>query len=219
MKKNRIYLCGSLCAAVVLSCCLVGQAQSGRRSPKPLSPPTPTAPTATTTTPSKESETPTPEKPPLKQRTVIAGMDAQSTAYYIQPYYADAVMRGFTAKFNTMSSIKLTIETSMRRKQAVERAKKETETFVVLLQLATDNMGGSVGDVSPENLIVAYLVFSPVTGKVKDQGRVYIRPSRSIIGQRLPTARTVDAQLMEAGREAATRVIPTLHNESPTIRR
>jgi hypothetical protein len=214
---TRIYLCGSLCVAVVLSCCLVGQAQSGRRSPKPLSPPTPTAPT---TPPPKESETPTtPEKPPLKQRTVIVGMDAQSTAYYIQPYFADAVMRGFTAKFNTMSSIKLTVETSMRRKQAVERAKKETETFVVLLQLATDNMGGSLGDVSPENLIVAYLVFSPVTGKVKDQGRVYIRPSRSIIGQRLPTSRTVDAQLMEAGREAATRVLPALHNESPTIRR
>jgi len=146
-------------------------------------------------------------------------MDAQSTAYYIPPYMADAVMRGFTAKFNAMSSIKVTYEPNMRRKQAVERAKKETEAFVILLQLATDNMGGSVGDVSPENLIVAYLVFSPVTGKVKDQGRVYIRPSRSFIGQRLPTSRTVDAQLVEAGREVATRVIPALHNESPALRR
>lgn len=217
--KNRfkkLYPCGALCLLIVLGCALVGQAQSGRRSPKPLSPPTPTAPA---TPPTKESETPTPEKPPVKQRVVIAGMDAQSTAYYIQPYYADAVLRGFTGKFDAMSSIKLTVEANMRRKQAVERAKKETETFVVLLQLATDNMGGSVGDVSPENLIVTYFVFSPVTGKVKEQGRVYIRPSRSIIGQRLPTSRTVDAQLMEAGREVAERVMPALYNDSPTLRR
>jgi hypothetical protein len=217
VKNTRTYLCGSLCVSVVLSFCLVAQAQSGRRSQKPLSPPTPTAPT--TPSPKESEQPPTPEKPPLKQRLVIAGMDAQSSAYYIPPYMADAVMRGFTAKFSAMSSIKLTHEPNMRRKHAVERAKKETEAFVVLLQLATDNMGGSVGDVSPENLIVAYLVFSPVTGKVKDQGRVYIRPARSILGQRLPTSRTVDGQLVEAGREAATRVIPALHNESPTLRR
>lgn len=216
MKNNRMYLCGSLCVSIVLSCGLVAQAQSGRRSPKPLSPPTPTA---STPSPKESAQPPTPEKPPIKQRIVIAGMDTQGIAYSIPPYMADAVMRGFTSKFDTMSSIKLTYETRMSRKQAAERAKKETETFVVLLQLATDSMGGNVGDVSPENLIVTYIVFSPVTGKVKDQGRVYIRPSRSIIGQRLPTSRTVDAQLMEAGREAATRVMPSLHNESPTIRR
>src|SRR4051812_20272681 len=93
--------CSSLVILIVLSSCLIGQAQSGRHSSKPLSPPTSTAPT----TPPNESEpTATTEKPVEKiagkQQNVIVGMDDRSSAYYIQPYMADAVMRGFTEKFN-----------------------------------------------------------------------------------------------------------------------
>lgn len=217
--KNRLTgACArnSISVLIVLSCCLAGQAQSGRRSPKPLSPPTSTT---APTTPTKEAEpTPAPtEKPALKQQNLIVGIDGRTMAYYIPPYMSDAVMRGFTGKFDGNASIKLTIDTNMGRKQAVERAKKETETFVVLLQLAADNMSG--GEVNPEALVVTYYVFLPVTGKVKDQGRVYIRPAKTILGQRLPTSRTLDAQLIEAGREAATRVMSALHTDTPTIRR
>jgi hypothetical protein len=211
---------GSLGILIILSCCLAGQAQSGRRSPKPLSPPTSTAPTTTPAT--KEAEPTAPaEKPAIKQQNVIVAMDDRSSAYYIPAYMTDAVMRGFTSKFNGVASIKLTVDTKMRRKEAVERAKKETETFFILLQLSTDNMGGEVnGDVNPEALIVTYYVFTPGTGKVKDQSRIYIRPAKSILGQRVPTsASTVDAQLVEAGREAAYRAMSALHTDTPTIRR
>ena len=219
---------GSLGILIILSCCLAGQAQSGRRSPKPLSPPTSTTP-APTTPATKETESAvkeaessaSAEKPAIKQQNVIVGMDDRSSAYYIPPYMTDAVMRGFTSKFNGVASIKLTVDTKMRRKEAVERAKKETETFFIVLQLSTDNMGGEViGDVNPEELIVTYYVFTPGTGKVKDQSRIYIRPPKSILGQRIPTsANTVDAQLVEAGREAAYRAMSALHTDTPTIRR
>jgi hypothetical protein len=151
---------------------------------------------------------------------LIVGLDERSAASYIPQYMSEAVWRGFIGRFNEVSSITLTTDRNMGRKQAVDRAKKETESFVVLLQLTTDNMGaGSAGEVNPEGLIVSYVVFSPVTGKVKEQGRVYVRPSRSILGQRLPTGRVVDAQLNEAGRETASRVMSALHSDSPAIRR
>lgn len=213
----RPHLNLSLCVLCVLAAFLNGQAQSGRRAPKPISPPT-----TTTTAPPKEPERPSPapqNKLALKPQTLIVALDDRSAAGYIPQYMSDAILRGFLGKFKERSSITITLDRNMRRKQAVERAKKETENFVVLLQLGTNQMGGGLGDVSPEGLIVGYVVFTPGTAKIKDQGRVYVRPSRSILGQRIPTARTVDAQLNEAGRETASRVLSALQDESPAIRR
>jgi hypothetical protein len=151
---------------------------------------------------------------------LIVGLDERSTASYIPQYMSETVWRGFIEKFHEVSSITLATDKNMGRKQAVDRAKKETESFVVLLQLLIDNISArSAGEVNPESLIVSYIVFSPVSGKVKEQGRVYVRPSRSILGQRLPTGRVVDSQLNEAGRETASRVMSALDSDSPVIRR
>lgn len=211
----RPYLNVSLCVLFVLANCLDGQAQSGRRAPKPISHPT------TNTPPPTVSEQPSPgEKPAIKKQTLIVGLDDSIAGSYIPTYMSDAVWRGFIGRFNEVSNITLTTDRNMRRKQAIDRAKKETETFVVLLQLAIDMMGArSAGSVSPEGVIVSYIVYTPGTGKVKEQGRVYVRPSRSILGQRIPTGRVVDSQLNEAGRETASRVMSALDSNSPAIRR
>jgi hypothetical protein len=210
---TRPYLNISLCVLFALANCLVGQAQSGRRAPKPLSPPTINTP------PPASQPPPAQNKPALKQQTLIVGLDERSTASYIPQYMSEAVWRGFIEKFHEVSYITLTTDRNMRRKQAIDRAKKETETFVVLLQLGIDNMGPNAGSMSPEGLIVSYVVFSPGTGKAKDQGRIFVRPARSVLGQRLPTERDVDSQLNAAGRETASRVMSALHNDSPAIRR
>jgi hypothetical protein len=60
-------------------------------------------------------------------------------------------------------------------------------------------------------LLVSYLIFSPGTGKIKTSGRIYVRSSRNILGGRLPTSRAGDAQLYQAGRETADRVISALN--------
>src|SRR5688500_14412698 len=70
---------------LVLMVCFQVQAQSGRRAPKPWSPPT-------VTPPARESEQPPSPKPATKQLTVLAGMEASMDIPF---YMSDAVWNGF----------------------------------------------------------------------------------------------------------------------------
>ncbi|HEX8141031.1 MAG TPA: hypothetical protein VF553_00440 [Pyrinomonadaceae bacterium] len=200
---------------LILSCSIAG-AQSGRRAPKPLSPTSPTQPP-------KEPEPQQPAaqaRPAVKEQTLIVGMDGASWSLNIPLYMSDAVMSGFIERFRGLATIGINTVKNMNRKDANNRAKKETESFVVLLELGTDDMSGaSLGRVNPDDLIVSYTIFSPVTGKIKDQGRVYVRSYRGVLGGRIPTGRTGDVQLNGAGRETASRVISALHLGGLTIPR
>lgn len=124
---------------------------------------------------------------------------------------SDAVWNGFVERFNKVSSIIISGDKNMTRKGASDRAKKATETPVVLLQLNAQGMGGGMGQASFEDLIIHFTIFSPGTGKVSEQGSVHIRSNRSILGQRLPTGRSGESQLREGGRETADRVLSLLH--------
>jgi hypothetical protein len=86
-----------------------------------------------------------------------------------------------------------------------------------LLQLGTSGIDAGMGQVNLDDLVVSFTIFSPGTGKVKEQGRVYVRPSGGVLSQRLPTGRTGELQLNEAGRETADRVMSILHLGSPAI--
>jgi hypothetical protein len=201
----------SLCLLFVAALYGRAQAQSGRRAPRPLSPPTVTPPPA-------EPE-PTPAaKPELKPQTLIVGMNDQWGSVYIPLYMSDEVWRGFIESFKAYASIRLSTEKRMNRKQAVDRAKKETESFVVLLQLGTDDISANIGEAGVDDLVVTYVVFTPGTAKIKDQGRVYARSYRSILGTRLPTGRA-SAQLNQAGRETAGRVLSALNIAGPPVMR
>ena len=207
----RPFLNISLCVLFILAIHSIGQAQSGRRAPKPLNPPT------TTPSPAEPEQPSSQNKPALKQQTLIVGMDEKGGSLYVPSYMSDAVWSGFFERFKGISSITITTDKSMRRKEASERAKKETESFVVLLQLETSGMDAGMGQVNPNDLAISYVIFSPGTGKVKDQGRVYVRPASGVLSGRLPTGRTGELQLNEAGRETADRVMSALHIGSPTI--
>lgn len=201
----------SLCLLCILALCSVGWAQSGRRSPKPISPPTPTP------SPAEPPSTPQ-EKPAQKQQTLIAGMSDELSSVYIPGYMLDAVWRGFIERFKAYSSIMLSTEKRMSRKQATDRAKKQTESFVVLLQLGAEDLNARMSGTSVDDLVVSYLIFTPGTAKVKDQGRVYLRSYRGVLGTRVPTGRE-STQLYEAGREAAGRVLSDLDIPNPIILR
>lgn len=204
MKIRLISLCFNISLGVLflLMATCVGQAQSGRRATKPLSPPT-------ATQPAKESEPPPTPKPAIKTQTLTAGVEASLD---IPLYLSDAVWNGFVERFGKASSFVINGEKNMSRKQAIDRAKKSTESPVVLLQLGTQAGSGNVGEVGLEDLVINYSIFSPGTGKVSEQGRVYIRQNRSVLGQRLPSGRYGESQLKEAGRETADRVLLLLHN-------
>ncbi len=199
---SRLFLNISLSVFFVLMVCCLGQAQSGRRAPKPLSPPT-------ITPPPKESVPPPSPKPTPKQQTVIAGME---TSMDFPPYMSEAVLDGFIARFNKASAvIVISGDKNMSRKEARDRAKKATESPVVLLNLSTQGVGGSIGQVDFDDLVVNFTIFSPGTGKVSEHGRVHIRTNRNILGQRLPTGRYGESLMKEAGRETADRVLSLLH--------
>jgi hypothetical protein len=203
----------SLCLLFMLALCSVAWAQSGRRSPKPISPPTPTPSPAEAEPPAAPKE-----RAEQKQQTLIAGMSDDLGSVYIPGYMLDAVWRGFVERFKAYSSIVLSGEKRMSRKQAIDRAKKQTESFVVLLQLGTEAINPSMGGTSVDDLVVSYLIFTPGTAKVKDQGHVYLRSYRGVLGTRLPTGRET-TQLYEAGREAASRVLSDLDIPNPVILR
>ena len=126
-------------------------------------------------------------------------------------YMTDTIWNGFTERFNKVSWVVISGDKNMSRKEATERARKSTESPVVLLQVTTQAAGGSMGQANFEDLVVNFSILLPGTGKVGESGRVYIRPSRSVIGQRLPTGRYGESQMKEAGRETAERVLSLLH--------
>lgn len=202
----------SFCLLFVLAICSIGQAQSGRRAPKPLSPPTPTP------TPKESEQPPSQNKPARKEQTLIVGMDGMGGSIYIPLYMSDAVLSGFVERFRGVSSITIITDKDMRQKEASSRAKKEPESFVVLLQLRTEDIRTGMGQVNLDDLFISYAIFSPGTGKVNEQGRVYVRSYRGVLRRPLPTGRTIESQLNEAGRETAERVMALLHIGSPAIK-
>lgn len=201
----------SMVVLLVLVIHSFGQAQSGRRAPKPIEPPVPTP------SPTEPVQPPAQNKPALKQQTLIVGMDGTGGSSYIPSYWADAAWGGFVERFRDISSVTISGDRNMRRREASDRAKKETESFVVLLQLETMGVDASMGQANPDDLTISYIIYTPVTGKVKNQGRVYVRQARGILTGRLPGSRTIELQLTEAGRETADRVAATLHLASPPI--
>jgi hypothetical protein len=185
----------------------MGEAQSGRRVKRPDSSASP----APAIEPEPAPQAPKASKPEPPKQKLIAGMDELGRSINIPQYMAAAVWDGFMDRFRKFSSLRVTTE-NMRRSDAIERAKKETESYVVLLQVETEYLNsGGVGQVNTNDLLVSYLIFSPGTGKIKTSGRIYVRSSRNILGGRLPTSRAGDAQLYQAGRETADRVISALN--------
>jgi hypothetical protein len=193
---------------LLLASCVIGQAQSGRRQAKPMSPPPPPITT--------ESESPPPQnKPALPKQTLIVGMDELTNSIRIPTYVSEAIWNGFMERLRDLSSVTINSNTKMGRKEAIDHAKKETENFVVLLQTNTDSIDGSTNQSRLEDLVVSYTIFTPTTGKIKTQGRVYVRSSRSVLGRGLPTGINGETQLNAAGREAAERVMQALQIRAP----
>lgn len=199
------------CILCVLALGYAAEAQSGRRLKRSDVSPSPA--------PAIEAPQPAPvAAPALPRQKLIVGMDNLGRSMSIPLYMSDAVWDGFYKQFNKSSSFDITTETHMRGKEARERARKETESYVVLLQLETDSMdSGGLGQVDLNNLVVTYAIYAPVTGKTKETGRVYVRQSRNVLS--LPTGRNGEAQLNQAGREAADRVMLALHIGGPAIMR
>ena len=208
--RGRRGLLLAACAVTLLACLSqAALAQSGRRQNKPLSPPTPVVNKVEGET--KPEAKPRPDKPgPVA--TVIVGGDRFGNTATIIPGYVDEAVEGCVMELNKTRSLEARGGGGMSRKEAIDRAKKETEAHVLWLDVRVD---GNRSD----DIAVSYTLFMPQTAKVVTFGNVYLlgrRAGNGRVGVGLPPIggrnMPLQYQMREAGRGVAQRVIDKLQS-------
>jgi hypothetical protein len=205
---------------IALAACGLVQAQSGRRSKQPSAP----APPVESESESKPVAKPTPTTP-RQHIIVVKNVPSANVSFWTGMAY-----RSFVERLKESPSLEVVEGKEMNRKEAIELAKKQEgeDSYVVWLQLEVDVNNGdtesaSITSINPGCLYINYYLYSPRTGKVKAQGKVYQDgyqavctgvPSRpSPLPTSLPGSRRlpVDYTLRKAGHEAAVRVLDALN--------
>lgn len=198
--------CVTLCGALVAICALASAAQSGRRARKTDPAPIPT-PEAT------PIPTPAPTEKPKPAFTFIVGLDKYGDFSRVSLNTYSGVLRSCAGRLDDSLSVKAEIANrDMSHSAAIQRAKAETEAYVVWLQLRHNSFGSSqdiYGD--PNNIYIEYTVFAPATAKVATSGNTYPEAYRNK-GVRLPSSTTDgDYYMNQAARGAAERILDHFH--------
>ncbi|CAN5866995.1 hypothetical protein BH18ACI4_BH18ACI4_06930 [soil metagenome] len=200
----------ALAAALLALCAEPVVAQSGRRAPKSSSTPAPT--------PTHRAE-PVEKKPAVENNaglSFIVGIDRVANFVSIPIYLYDSVVRACAERLDDSPSVKVDIANrEMNRGEAVKRAKTETDSHIVWIQLRIDNArGGSNADLS--EVYIEYWVFAPSTAKMIANGRSYQQAYRGggVIVIPRPGGRAslpyTEQLLKEAAREAAGRILSAM---------
>ncbi len=186
--------------------CSAAMAQSGRRTHKPPA----SAPDA--------EPTPGVSKPATKQAalTLIVGMSSGDMFSGLPLYYRDSILQSFTERLRSGHSVSVdVIQRGFNRGEAVSRAKAEKDAYVVWLELGPTGYGVNRGSVNSNlnELYIQYMVFTPVTAKVKTSGNVYqsgFGRGGGVLGRGTsgPTSSAAtEYRLKVAAREAADRIL------------
>lgn len=143
--------------------------QSGRRAVKPSSAATPN-PTI--------SETP--HSATLGEKPLGAGQLAtkvrllvarQTTEKHFQT--EDQILASFLKQLNRYENVEAAYLGDTKEARAIERAKTETEIYVVFLNFEVDNFQRGTVIVNSQDLEVQYSLLNPQTGKKQAKGKVY----------------------------------------------
>ncbi len=185
-------------------------AQSGRRAPKSSSAPAPT---------------PTPQAAPVEKKpaaqtraalSYIVGIDRVANFTNIPMYLYDSVLRACGERLDDSPSVKVDIaHREMNRGEAVKRAKAETDSHIVWIQLRFDNARG-LGDEDLSDIYIDYWVFAPTTAKIITNGRSYQQASRGggVIVMPRPGGRAslpyTEQLLKQAARGSAERILSAM---------
>lgn len=163
---QRTYRKRGLFAASGLLLLLATQtvAQSGRR-PKPTQPPV--------TTPETENKKPEiTNTRELTRKTSLVVAKQNSSKHLLSE---DAIFADFVKRLKEFKNVAAISGGDLKRDAAVKRAKKETETIVVLLEFDVDDFQHGTLILNSPDLDVKVLVFSPKTGQKKFEGKVYYK--------------------------------------------
>ena len=148
------------------------EAQSGRRTapPSPVNsiPPTPVV---TPENPTPETEKPlAPGQLPARVRLQVA---RQPTSKHLSS--EDQIFASFIKQLNRYENIEATSIGDLKEGRAVERARAETEAFVVMLKFDIDSFQNGTIITNSEDLEIEYSVLAPRTGKKQTKGKIYFQ--------------------------------------------
>ena len=190
--------------ALLLSFSFVGrvEAQSGRRTSKPVTAPSPdpmTVPEAANKPSSARSLEPLNEKVALLIGRHRTKRELQSE---------DTIFAAFFNRLSEDPNISSSSIGDMQRQDAVLRAKNETQSLVVLLSFEIDSFQNGTIILNSPDLQVEYQILEPVTGKRLTKGKIYFQ---SIGGGRMrrsewPGGTPIKITAEAAGIEAADHV-------------
>jgi hypothetical protein len=147
------------------------EAQSGRRAAK-----TPSPVSSTPTAPVVKTENPEAEKPlmagelPVKVRLLVA---RQPTSKHL--HSEDQILASFVKHLNRYDNIDAASVGDVKEGQAVERAKAETDAFVILMKFDIDSFQSGTIIMNSQDLEIEYFVLAPHTGKKQTKGKVYFQ--------------------------------------------
>jgi len=223
--RNRVAFVRAAGAIVLLAAwfCGVAAAQSGRKiPPRRTEPPPPAA----TPAPAPPAEAPPPVDTAPKTRISVAkwisSINIPSSAV------ADVVASCVQTLENS-GRCSVTSGKDLSRKEVTDAAKQSTETYFLWLQFSLDSADedrGIVGPNSNTTLIATYYLYTPGTGKIQTQGRLYFSLYRTTYGSnRTPVPypggnRSTAYTPVEAGDKAAQYVLDSLAGRSsgtPTV--
>jgi len=173
-------------------------AQSGRRAPKPPQPPV--------TTPQTDPEvSPKTGARDLRQRvSLLVGRELSSK----QLLSEDAIFKHFLQYLGGFKNVTATPVGDLKRDAAGKRAKRETESIVVLLQFDVDEFQSGTLILNPTDLEIRILVLEPRTGQKKFEGNVYYKAVGGPMLKRdnWPTGTPIRITTEAVGIEAAEQV-------------
>ena len=195
-------------------------AQSGRRRPAPASPVA--TPTPETAAPEARGESESvPRGAAKKAETVVSFVVVEGDNAFLS---IDNVSRGeitetFLRRLGQSGAVSAKPAGRGSRKEARDRAKVESEAFVVLFELEEDRFDSSpgVGREDARTLVIRTSVFEPKTAGLKYTDTIHQRPYRdtaTVGGVRIPVpgGRRVqrypsELQLKQAAADAADRLM------------
>lgn len=185
-------------------------AQSGRRAPRSSSP----------------APTPTPQATPIETnpaakisaaQSFVVGIDREAGFAVIPMYFYDSVLRACADRLDDSASVKVTVANrEMNRGEAIKRAKAETESHLVWMQLRLDT-GRGMSDADLREIYIDYWVFAPTTAKMVTNGRSYQQMYRGggVIVMPSPRGRAsvpyTEQMLKQAARDAAERILSAMN--------
>jgi hypothetical protein len=139
-------------------------AQSGRRAPKPAQMPA--------TTPKTDQQPAIPNERDLTQRTSLLVAKQPSSKHLLSE---DAIFTALVKQLSAFRNVTATSIGDLKRDAAMKRAKSESESIVVLVQFDVDDFQHGTWFPNSPDLDVKVLVFAPLTGQKKFEGKVYYK--------------------------------------------